>query len=47
MFQIFSSEYVIGPIIDLRDNGFYDEAGYYLTLECKLQRLIVKITISG
>ena len=30
-----------------RDNGFYDEAGHYLLLECELQRWIVKITIAG
>ena len=35
------------PLLTWRDNGFYDEAGHYLILQCKLQRLIVKITIAG
>ena len=35
------------PLLTWRDNGVYDEAGPYLILQWKLQRLIVKITISG
>ena len=35
------------PLLTWRDNGFDDEAGHYLILQCKLQRLIVKITIAG
>ena len=35
------------PLLTWRDNGFYDEAGHYLILRCKLQGLIVKITIAG
>ena len=34
------------PLLTCRDNGFYDEAEHYLIFQYKLQRWIVKITLT-